>query len=210
MPRKDRDIPTLQEIEKMLQIAKSSDYQDYLFLLLASRSGRRLNEILSTRVKDIDFEEGFIEMLVEKRGDNQTRPVPVNEDVLRELHKYIKMKNLKPDDLLFSKSPRQFQNICRRYARLAKLDKIINPHSFRDFLITHLVRIGWTYENIKKLTGHTDIEYIQSVYDRTEVYDVADDFRAVWVGKYASPKAMLQTILEEITSLRKEIEQLKN
>ncbi len=53
-------------VDKILDAAERTDDEDYLFLLLLARTGRRLGEILGIAPRDINFEEKILWTNIEK------------------------------------------------------------------------------------------------------------------------------------------------
>ena len=56
-------------VDKILNAAESNNDEDWLFLLLLARSGRRLGEILAITPRDINFDEKILWTDIEKTGD---------------------------------------------------------------------------------------------------------------------------------------------
>jgi len=53
-------------VDKILDAAERSDDEDYLFLLLLARTGRRLGEVLGITPRDIDYAEHILWTDIEK------------------------------------------------------------------------------------------------------------------------------------------------
>jgi integrase len=59
-PSKRKDLLTKEMVDKILNAAEGTDDEDYLFLLLLARTGRRLGEVLGITPQDIDFAEHIL------------------------------------------------------------------------------------------------------------------------------------------------------
>jgi integrase/recombinase XerD len=172
--RRDHDELSKLDVEQILYSAAASQ-EDHLFLLLLARTGRRIGELLELRVKDIDPEEKCIWTKIEKRRDQQRRKMFIDNITLSALEKFAIHHNLKNDDKLFLKSKRYYQRLPEKYADAGKY---FTCHSFRHYFITSLIKKGWSYDAIQKLTGHVSIASLRA-YDHAEIEVVEDRFRAI-------------------------------
>ena len=66
------------------------------------------------------------------------------------------------------------QNRIEFYAKKAKIPHKVSFHNFRHYFITELFKLGWTYDKISKLTGHSSAGTL-AVYDHTVASDLRDD-----------------------------------
>jgi len=88
--------------------------------------------------------------------------------------KYINRHKLKLEDHLFrGKSYRQIQQATSSFGKRAGLNKRVMFHSFRHYFITHLLKEGWSYNQVAKLTGHKSINSLGS-YDHVVARDLKD------------------------------------
>ena len=189
-----------EEIKKFLKLARElvtqqtdtrakrlKNLRNALLIRLLALTGRRIGEILSIRVKDIDFEQRIINTVIEKRrirrkskvGEEKiikTRPISFDFDTHQLMLQYIELKQLKKNDLLFGISERQAERIVKALAKQLNLEKNITPHSFRHGLITYLRKLGWSSDDIKKVTGHAKAETIDRAYDHATFFDVQEKF----------------------------------
>ena len=153
------------------------DYAIFMTLLL---TGRRIGEILSVYVADIDWNKKVMNTIIlkTKKGgvvEREKRPIgfpPELESILKE---YINAWGLKPNDPLFPVTARAVQLMFKEVREAVGIEKPIVPHSLRRYLITKLVERGWTYEQIKNITGHKSVSTLQ-IYDTTTFFMVRDKF----------------------------------
>jgi len=152
------------------------DYAIFMTLLL---TGRRIGEILSVYVVDIDWNRRIMNTIILKtkkgKKEYEKRPIgfpPELEGILKE---YINVWGLGPNDPLFPISARAVQLMFEETREAVGIEKKIVPHSLRRYLITKLVERGWTYEQIKNVTGHKSVSTLQ-IYDTTTFFMVRDRF----------------------------------
>jgi len=208
------DVPTDEEVERMRQYLElrynayrqynmGEEYKnavrDYALFLLLLTTGRRIGELLSVKVENIDWDKGIMWTIVEKVKKNinprlkyaplnvklqhgivELRPITVPDDVMRVVREYVDAWGIKEGNALFPYTPRWAQLKVKEWAAAAGItNKTITPHSFRHYLITRLRRKGWTYEDIMKVTGHKRVQSLQQTYDHTTFWDVKDNFAQV-------------------------------
>jgi integrase/recombinase XerD len=135
-----------------------------LLIWLLATTGKRVSEILSLKVDDIDKENGRILWQILKRKKRLVKWKPCPASTLFRLNRYIEANNLKPDDYIF-KSPyvtgkhltrQQVFNIVRSIGKRAGIEyvgkKRLHPHHFR-----HSVAIILTKERgVHAAKSHLD------------------------------------------------------
>jgi len=165
---------TKQEIDAIIEASMENDYF-YLLFKLASKTGRRLGEYYAVQVKDIDFERKVMMTKVLKRRQRIFKEALLNDELIYLIKKYIQQNSLTLDDYLFGKySYRHIQNRIVYYAEKAKVPHKVCFHNFRHYFVTELFKLGWTYDKIAKLTGHSSVGTLAS-YDHTVASDLRED-----------------------------------
>jgi integrase/recombinase XerD len=165
---------TKEEIEKIIELSSDNDFYYTLFMLMKT-TGRRISEYKKVQIKDIDFEKNIMMTWVLKRRKPAQKEAILSEEISRLLKKFISQRQLKLDDYLFGEvSVRGIQYALRRYAKLAGINHVVSPHNFRHYFITELVRQGWSYDKIAKLTGHAGTGSLIH-YDHIVASDIMDD-----------------------------------
>ncbi|MCK9568451.1 site-specific integrase [Candidatus Pacearchaeota archaeon] len=191
-----RDKLTTADVAAILGTAKSAELEpgDHLFLHLLAKTGRRIGEILGDarasrhgmRPKDIEWDQKFAWLSVEKRRDDSEYICFLTDEMLEELRVYIHALGIGPEEELFLHQPKRsaigtYKRLPQVYADLAGIGKHISAHSFRHHFITTLREQGWAYEDIQKLTGHKSIASMAS-YDHTSAKMVEGRFREALGG----------------------------
>jgi len=145
-----------EEIDMILKAAEENEFY-YTLFMVAKTTGRRLGEYYQVRVRDINFETNIMMTEVLKRRAKVQKEAILTEDVARLLKQYIARNKLRDFDFLFRKvGYRQIQYAISNYAKKAGVPHKVSFHNFRHYFITELVRKGWHYDKIIKLTGHSN------------------------------------------------------
>lgn len=174
---KTAPIPcTREEMDNLLNAAIDDDFT-YMLFKVARKTGRRLGEYYDVQVKDIDFEKKVMVTKVLKRRMKVSKEAIIDDELIHLIKRYIYRNKLKLDDYLFRAiTYRQIQNRVVIYSKKAKIPHKVSFHNFRHFFITELVRKGWTYDKIVKLTGHASMSTLTR-YDHSIASDIADEAR---------------------------------
>ena len=176
-PRMKRRPLTLEEINSFLESIDTSTPQglkDRTIFELIYSSGLRVNEAVSLRVKDIDFERR--EMIVRGKGDRD-RVVPFSKVAKEFLLLFLGSRIEEPDSWVFSGSrgsrvgehirgdtiSERFRILLRRF----DMDKKeISTHSIRHSTATHMLENGASVRHVQELLGH---KYIETTVRYTQI-----------------------------------------
>jgi integrase/recombinase XerD len=155
-----------QEIEAILAATDDNTWtgqRDHLLFLLLYNTGARISEILALRVREVNVQDGQIQLL--GKGRKQRR-VPLWPQTQRRLRRWLKDNHCSPEAPLL---PNRFgqplsragaayqlrQLVQRASARLPTLAKRhISPHSFRHATAMALLEAGVPTEVIALFLGH--------------------------------------------------------
>ena len=134
---------------------------------------KRINEFEGgVQVKDLDFERKTMMTYVLKRRKRVQKEALLTDEAIRIIKQYISTHKLTLEDYLFRhRSMRAIENAVIRYAKIAKVPHKVCFHNFRHYFITELVRKGWHYDQIAKLTGHTTPQTLM-FYDHVVASDM--------------------------------------
>lgn len=155
--------PTTNQVNKLIEIADNP--RDKLLIILLSRTGRRVSELLELKPRDINYENKTIKWRILKKKDkNHKADIPADEYTLKVLAKYIKFYNIEYEEKVFKIKRCRVFNIVRRLGKLAGVETIgskrIHPHHFRHYYAMILAQKSKTpmdIEIVKELLQHGDI-----------------------------------------------------
>lgn len=153
--------------------------------------GLRVSELISLKISDLFFDEGFIK--VTGKGDKQ-RFVPVGNHTIKMINTYKNEVRIhvpvKPDhtDTLFLNrrgaglTRAMIFHIIKEQAIEAGIKKTISPHTFRHSFATHLLENGADLRSIQMMLGHESIT-------TTEIYMHVDRVHLAKVINEHHPRA---------------------
>ncbi|MDP2088138.1 MAG: site-specific tyrosine recombinase XerD [Flavobacteriaceae bacterium] len=192
-PRLGRKLPEVlseAEIDRIIKVIDLSHPQgerNRALLETLYGSGLRVTELISLKLSDLFFEDGFIK--VHGKG-NKERYVPIN--ALNQKYIEIYIKNIRvhlpkikgfEDTLFLNRNGRQLSRnmvfiILKDLAQKAGIKKKISPHTFRHSFATHLLEKGADLRAIQQMLGHESITTTE-IYmhlDRTFLKEVLEKF----------------------------------
>ena len=164
------------EVEKLLECAKTYSFRDYLMLRLLWTTGIRVNELLNIRPQDVELRNQVIN-IVKAKGGKQRR-VLSDEETLSMLSKYV-LDTKTPDERpIFTFSSVWIWRLVKKYARMAGLSDTIHPHTLRHSFAIHLVRSGLDLRRVQQLLGHSNLNTTQ-VYLQFKDEDLREGYNAI-------------------------------
>jgi len=138
---------------------KSERY--YLITRLLYSTMARVSELCNIRIKDVDFENGYVRL----RGKgNKERIVPIDGGTLDALKEYLANRiSYSPEDYLIVNTrgkkliPRVVQQDIKTIKEKCGFpdSKIITPHVFRHTGATHLRQMGMDISELQDILGHS-------------------------------------------------------
>lgn len=165
---------TKEEINSLIDASAENEFY-YTLFSVAKTTGRRLGEYYALKVNDIDFEKKVMMTNVLKRRALVKKEALLREDIAALLKRFIIRSKLKDEDFVFREvGYRQIQNAVAKYAEKAGIKHKVSFHNFRHYFITELVKQGWHYDRIAKLTGHSTPSTIIS-YDHALATDLREE-----------------------------------
>ena len=193
MPRLGRKLPeVLSEVEidhiiKTIDLSHPQGERNRALLETLYGSGLRVTELITLKISDLFFEDGFIK--VHGKG-NKERYIPINELNQKYIKIYIKdirvhipkVKGFE-DTLFLNRNGKQLSRnmifiILKDLAQKAGVKKKISPHTFRHSFATHLLEKGADLRAIQQMLGHESITTTE-IYlhlDRTYLKEVLEKF----------------------------------
>lgn len=128
--------------------------------------GLRVSELITLKISDLFFEEGFIK--ITGKGDKQ-RLVPIGSHTIKyinlyrsEIRVHQQPKPTAQDTLFLNRrggglSRAMIFTIIKQLAEKIGLHKTISPHTFRHSFATHLLENGADLRAIQQMLGHESI-----------------------------------------------------
>ena len=178
VPKTGRKLPDTLAIEEIDALISAIDLstpegeRNRAMLETLYSCGLRVSELISLKISDLFFEEGFIK--ITGKGNKQ-RFVPVGKTTIKYITQYVNQirvhypvqKNFE-DTLFLNRRGRQLTRamvftIIKDLAIKISLNKTISPHTFRHSFATHLLENGADLRSIQLMLGHESIT-------TTEVY----------------------------------------
>lgn len=154
-------------------------YRDRTMVELLYSTGIRVNELLTLRIPDVNFENATA--IVNGKGNKQ-RVVPIGRTALRYLQTYLaavrpyaNYDRTNPVLFLGRNDKRvhyqAFLKAIHAYATAAGLDVNVTPHTFRRSCTTELIRGGANMYHVKELLGHENLNTLRH-YAKLTILDL--------------------------------------
>ncbi len=152
--------------------------RNFLMFKLLLDSGLRISELLSLRLRDIDFNTSSILVTTTKRDKDRYTFFQADTHLL--FNNYIKTSKIK--DYIFidfkTETPIKVstvESICVRLRDKLNINVSISPHKWRHTFATNFLKRTRDLETLRQLLGHSDIR-------QTQIYLHLDkeDLRAIY------------------------------
>ena len=181
-PKVGRKLPDTLSVDEVdaiigaIDLSKPQGERNRAMLETLYACGLRVSELISLKLSDLYFEEGFIS--VQGKGNKQ-RFVPISAHTQKYITLYcseVRIHNEpQPDsvDIVFLDRRGKYLTramvftIIKNLVQKAGIKKIISPHTFRHSFATHLLKNGADLRSIQRMLGHESIT-------TTEIYTHID------------------------------------
>ncbi|WP_313804602.1 site-specific tyrosine recombinase XerD [Flavobacterium sp.] len=178
VPKTGRKLPdtlSVEEIDKLISavdLSKEEGERNRAMLETLYSCGLRVSELVSLKISDLFFEEGFIK--ITGKGSKQ-RFVPISPMTQKyillykeQIRTHLSIQKGFEDTLFLNRRGKQLTRamvftIIKDLALKISLNKTISPHTFRHSFATHLLENGADLRSIQMMLGHESIT-------TTEVY----------------------------------------
>lgn len=165
---------TKEEIDKIIEASMEDDFY-YTLFFIAKTTGRRLGEYYNVKKKDFLPDKNILITQVLKRKRPVEKEAILSNEAVSILKQYVTKNKFKEEDYIFRKvGYRQIQNAIKVYSKKAGITHNVSFHNFRHYFITELVRQGWSYDKIAKLSGHSSVGTL-ATYDHAIASDIKED-----------------------------------
>ena len=181
-PKVGRKLPDTLSVDEVdaiigaIDLSKPQGERNRAMLETLYACGLRVSELISLKLSDLYFEEGFIS--VQGKGNKQ-RFVPISAHTQKYITLYcseVRIHNEpQPDsvDIVFLNRRGKYLTramvftIIKNLVQEAGIKKTISPHTFRHSFATHLLKNGADLRSIQLMLGHESIT-------TTEIYTHID------------------------------------
>lgn len=176
-PKLTRKLPSCLDRDEVVRLLLAPDMsvlgvRDRALMEVLYATGMRVSELCSLKVQD--YNQEAMEMRVTGKGSKE-RVVLLNQSANAWLRKYLNEYWPKlaggrvpaPESPLFVSrqatrlSSRSVHRVVLKYAKKAKIEKQITPHTLRHTFATHLLEGGADLRVVQDLLGHTTINTTQ-------------------------------------------------
>lgn len=154
------EIFTDDEISKILNEAKNTNYKVYQFLLFLANTGARGKEALQLTFDNIDFVNGLI-TFPNKINKNTFQTIPINKTALELCKELYKETKTAPRKNVFDykiSSIRYISKVLTGIMSKLDIDKNGKLHIFRKYYATKIVESGASPFETQKLVRHANIQ----------------------------------------------------
>ena len=188
--RKLPDTLSVQDIDALIaaiDLSKEEGERNKAMLETLYGCGLRVSELITLKISDLFFEEGFIK--ITGKGNKQ-RFVPIGSTTQKFIDLYknhirtqLNIQKGHEDTLFLNRRGKQLTRamiftIIKDLAVKINLNKAISPHTFRHSFATHLLENGADLRSIQLMLGHESITTTE-VYvhlDRKHLTQIVNQF----------------------------------
>ena len=192
-PRIGRKLPdtlSIVDIDRLIaaiDLSSNEGERNRAMLETLYGCGLRVSELVTLKISDLFFEEGFIK--ITGKGNKQ-RFVPIGSYAQKyiEIYKdnvrsHLNIQKGHEDTLFLNRRGRQLTRamiftIIKELAVKIDLNKTISPHTFRHSFATHLLENGADLRSIQLMLGHESITTTE-IYvhlDRKHLSEIMNTF----------------------------------
>ncbi len=192
-PRLGRKLPdtlSVTDIDNIIlaiDLSKPEGERNRSILETLYGCGLRVSELVSLKISDLFFDEGFIK--ITGKGNKQ-RFVPISEVTIKYINSYknqvrnrLEIQKGHEDTLYLNRRGKKLTRamiftIIKELATKINLNKTISPHTFRHSFATHLLENGADLRAIQLMLGHESITTTE-IYvhlDRKHLSEIINNF----------------------------------
>lgn len=166
--------PVILTEEEVMSLLSTEDQQGDLNLRNKTiieflySTGCRVQEAVDLNINNLDLLSGTA--VVTGKGDRQ-RIVFLGRFAVGKLHEYLKLRDEKDwgsgePAVFITKTggritQRSIRRIVKKYVNIARINKVIGPHTIRHSFATHLLAAGCNLRSVQELLGHRKLQTTQ-------------------------------------------------
>ncbi len=159
------DVLSTAEIDRIIAAVDTTTVKglrDAAMLETLYSCGLRVSELISLRMSDLFFGEGYIRVI--GKGDKQ-RLVPVSTAARDRIQLYLERRRplrANEETVFLNNRGRKLTRVMvftvvKQAADRAGIDKQVSPHTFRHSFATHLLEGGASIRQVQEMLGHESI-----------------------------------------------------
>ncbi len=184
-PKKSKYLPKViprEDIQRMIDCCRNQKHK--MIILMLYGFGLRLNELVSLRIRQINFDRRHL-IVIEGKG-RKDRILPIPKIVIPDIKKYL--RSYLPRDYFIegqyggAYTGSSIQKVVKSLAKEAGIKIKVTPHILRHCYATHLLERGTDLRYIQNLLGHkssktTEIYTHVSMGKLTELSNPLEDLK---------------------------------
>lgn len=186
-----KQVYSEEELKKLLKKPKTSNFTEYRNWVIVNymlATGNRLSSIVALNIEDVDLENGYINVNVQKNKKPVT--IPLVKQIRRVLKEYMALyRNFEEDSDLLGTDPL----FCNRFGERLTGDGLINAiskynkrrgvdktsiHLFRHTFAKSWILSGGDLFSLQKMLGHSSLDMVKNyanLYSK-DIKDKAEEF----------------------------------
>jgi len=176
VPELERTYLNKDEIEAIIQAIKHPVI--HYFAMMMAHTGIRVNECTNLTLRDVNLEEGFVQVLDGKGGKN--RRVPMNKQLVQHMREFLDKHRPVTDSLFFfalkktgTVSEQYVNRLLKEACKETGIQKHVTSHILRHSFASYLVTKDTHVAVIQRLLGHANLR-TTSVYLHVQQADLEE------------------------------------
>lgn len=170
--KKIPDILSVNEVDLLIaqpNIRDTQGIRDKAILEALYATGMRVSEAANLKKDNVNLDIGFLRCI--GKG-NKERVIPLGKKAIAGINRYLKssrpklLKGKGSEYLFLNRFGKKISRISlwkiiKKYAKSAKINKPIKPHTLRHSFATHLLERGADLRSVQEMLGHSNISTTQ-------------------------------------------------
>lgn len=162
-------VLTVDQLKALLNAPNQRRYagfRDYVLMNVLLDAFLRINEALSLRVQDVDFDLGTINIRAEESKNRKSRIIPLQKRTISLIKDLIKENEEFDTEYIFLSNygepltDNNFRHRLKQYAKKAGITTEVHPHLFRHTAATMALEAGMDIRHLQMLLGHSDLRMV--------------------------------------------------